>query len=1395
MTQNASRGIKQIEDQIEEVQELLDNSTLEAFEKDPPAAKFSTVSAAAQLPTPHGPLPRSQDDHDNQLKMGTLLQEQSKALISENSAPQSAELHPVMQSISSDEDQYRSKTIADLKQTVNLTPDHDPKKATLLNTLGNTLYERFNHNGDILDLVDAVTNLQQAVNHTSDNNNVKLEHLNDLAKTLNRRFGIFGWLGDIDKAIAAMQQAVNIIPNGHADKAGCLNNLGISLLARFERVGDQNDIDKAIATQQEAVDITPEGYAGKANHLTNLGNSLSSRFERFNQVVDIDKAITVQQKALNLTPKGHAEEATRLTKLGNSFLFRFQRLGELCDIKNAIAAQHQAVNLTPDGHPEKASHLNNLANCFLYRFDHLGDLVDLNKAVAVHQEVVNITTSDNPARAQRLTNLGNSFLHQFKQCGDLSNINKAIAAYQDAVDLTHNDHAQKAGYLNNLGNAFRCLFERLDDIVYIEKAIAAQQQAVNVTPHDHADKAMYLNNLGISICCQFYRLGKLTDIDKTIATHQEAVSLVPDDHPDKAEYLSNLGISFRDRFHHIGELNDINKAISAQEKAVNLTPDGHLEKARRLSYLGTSFRYRFERLGDLSDIDKAIATQQEGVNLTPEGFADKAGRLSNLGASFYTRAQRLGELSDIEMAIATNQEAVNLIPDGHAAKAKYLTNLGNSHIYRFRQFGEVHDINSAISAYQEAVDITPDDHAQKAGYLSNLGNCFITCFDKLGGFPNIEKAITLQQQAVNLTPDGNAGKAARLTNLGISFVYRFQQLGEVFDIDKAIDILQQAVNLTPDGHFNKAIHLIDLGLSFRNRFGRLHEPESLASAITAYSEAVKNYESPPLTRYNAALDWASLASVNGHTSSALDAYSVLLEIIPQRAWLGQKVARRYEELSSIGSIINAAVATAISMGHLTLALEWLEEGRSIVWGQINTLRTPIADLMHKDPSLAEKLQKAANALENAGISTTQPSMQNIDSQVPHMTAEQEAQTHRALAAEYNLLIKKIRSLEGFKNFLQPKKVADLIHASKNGPVVAINVHESRCDALIIHSYNTSGPIIHVPLPAFSDKQAMMLLSQLNSILKAPNINSTRKLVIAEIDNQTPGEIFQSILSNLWSWVVQPILLKIKDIAISLGDSLLHITWCATGPLAFLPLHAAGNYGTEGGVKIFDYIVSSYTPTLSSLLIPPPRHMEALPKILVVSQPNTPGEHPLSGTIMEVKAIMKHNTKNTLHLSSEQATVSKVLQEMSQNEWVHLACHGIQNIKHPLKSAFALYDGKLELEALMKTTFKDAQLAFLSACETATGDENLPEEAIHLAAGMLTAGFPSVIATMWSIGDKDAPIVAEAFYSNLLRSKRNCGQKDSQLRAAYALHEAVKELREKVGEKSFIKWVPFVHFGL
>ena len=159
--------------------------------------------------------------------------------------------------------------------------------------------------------------------------------------------------------------------------------------------------------------------------------------------------------------------------------------------------------------------------------------------------------------------------------------------------------------------------------------------------------------------------------------------------------------------------------------------------------------------------------------------------------------------------------------------------------------------------------------------------------------------------------------------------------------------------------------------------------------------------------------------------------------------------------------------------------------------------------------------------------------------------------------------------------------------------------------------------------------------------------------------------------------------------------------------------------------------------------------------------------------------------------------SRVKLEMESHGSIHLACHAIQDLDNPLKSGSFLHDGRLELSEIMKQKFTVRELAFLSACQTSTGAEKLSEEAVHLAAGMLAAGYRSVVPTMWSIKDRYGPVVAESFYKYLMEKGEASGQpRLDTSSAAHALRYAIRGIRETLGdtEEGLLTWVPYVHFG-
>lgn len=79
--------------------------------------------------------------------------------------------------------------------------------------------------------------------------------------------------------------------------------------------------------------------------------------------------------------------------------------------------------------------------------------------------------------------------------------------------------------------------------------------------------------------------------------------------------------------------------------------------------------------------------------------------------------------------------------------------------------------------------------------------------------------------------------------------------------------------------------------------------------------------------------------------------------MPELVGLGTTIDRRYTILTGTGDIAKQAASYAISHKNYSRALEWLEQGRSVVWNQILQLRTPVDDLSKVNPALAQRLEE------------------------------------------------------------------------------------------------------------------------------------------------------------------------------------------------------------------------------------------------------------------------------------------------------------------------------------------------------------------------------------------------------------------------------------------------------
>ncbi|KAJ7258274.1 CHAT domain-containing protein [Mycena rebaudengoi] len=982
--------------------------------------------------------------------------------------------------------------------------------------------------------------------------------------------------------------------------------------------------------------------------------------------------------------------------------------------------------------------LNNLGYAVIRRFEQRGDPKDIEEAITLHREALELRAAPHSDRGTSLNNLANGVQLQFMQRGDPKDIDEAIMLHREALELRAAPHPNRGSSLNNLANAVQTCFEQCGDPKDIDEATMLYREALEIRAAPHPNRGMSLNNLANAVQKRFEQWGNPKDIDEAIMLHREALELHAAPHPNRGMFLINLANAAQTRFQQRSDPKDIDGAIMLLREALELHAAPHPNRGMSLNNLASAVKIRFEQCGDPKDIDEAITLHREALEIRAVLHPYRGMSLNNLANAVQTRFEQC-------------ERPWRSCPAPQPNRGSSLNNLANAVQTRSEQGDDPKDIDEAIMLRREALEIYASPHPNRGSSLNNLANAVQT---------------------------------------------RFGQCGESKDIDEAIMLHREALEIRAEPHLDRGSSLNNLANAVNIRFERCGDPKDIGEAIVLHRQASIYIHSSALNRFSDSRQWIRTATRHGHGSS-LDAYHTAISLLPQLAAFSLDPKSRQQMLAreDIVSLSSAAATCAIGLKQNNRAVELLEASRSIFWAQVLHLRTPVDKLEDVKPELATRLRHLSQQLEKASFRDTSWNISK-DTQRQLRSIEAVASRCRQLNEAWDETVSAVREVPGLEDFLQPKSIASLQQAAVSGPIIILLANDSTCSALIHYA----------DLPRALSDRTFNVNDFLTDHGHGDNSNHQSELesrlfgTQEDRINMSPNDIFHRVLADIWETIVKPVF---EALNLKKSDNPSRLWWCPTGPFAFVPIHAAGIYNTDETNCVSDYVISSNTPTLATLL-DPPAHNPTFFKMTAVIEPNAPKCDSLPGTELELEKIQSKVPSQWL-TPLESSTRDTVLHHLHNSSVIHFACHGTQDFENPLNSGLILSDGRLDMAGIMRIPVHDdphtinnsLKLAFLSACETAKGEAKTPDEAMHLAASLLFAGFGGVIATMWRMNDEDGPKIADTFYEYLFKdcSPYSVPPRLPDLRkAAKALHLAVKVLSKEPG-MTFERWVPFVHYGL
>ena len=1222
-----------------------------------------------------------------------------------------------------------------------------------------------------------------------------------------------GILSVLVASVEHLRSALAATAEDSPELSGRLSNLCVVLRMAADHLGPAALLAEAIDVGRAAVACAPNDE-DRLTAQANLAAALADQSAKTGETAHLREAIEIGRATVAATPSGRLR-ARHLANLAGFLVALFRRTDRLDALVEAVRTARDAVAGFDPHTPDREPALSFLGDCLEQFATRTADASAMDEAVAVTRDALTACAEDSPYRAGAVSQLADRLLSRFRLTGDAASIREALPLARAAVAATPPDAPFLAARLSNLCRALAGMHELTGESALLAECVDVQRSAVERADPQSADHGVYLCDLGMHLA----DLAELTDdrgtLDEAVAVLRVGVTATPADHPNHAIHLRGLSNALESRSARTGDPADLDEALATARAALAACPTGRPDRGSFQSSLANTLSAVFDRTGDGARLDEAAALLRAAVEDSRPEDPFLPMELGNLGGVLIKFFDLRGDARPLAEAVAAYRAALAAVDGSHPERPTLALGLANALATLAERTDELSLLAEAVDLLRAAIDRAGSDHPQNRLCRYNLAIHLTSLYDATGDTALLDESVATLRAVVAATPADDPALAGHLSGLGNALLTLGRNAGRAGAVEQAEVELRAALAATPPQHADRAMRLHNLGNALSARYRETEDPAVQLEAERCYTEAGGSAAAPVRQRISSyrALSRVALDGPRG-TAGVLAAVEAAVELLPRAA--ARSLGRRDREhlLGLWSALPGQAAAAAVAAGRPERAVELLEQTRGLlVADAVNARSGESARLRARDPALADEfdaLQSRLGALESAdgAMAGTRLVAAAAETRALHSVARAadadrlRDQAHHDAYAQWAGLLTRIRRLDGFAGFLRPPDLSTLTEQAREGPIVFVYAAPTRSDALIVTA-DESEPVRVVPLPGLSPDEVVRQAERLLTACHSAHFRDLDPTATAIRQRESDSETVHAILAWLWDTVAGPVLDALGHTSTPASperpEEWPRLWWCPIGPLAYLPLHAAGHHeisprpaasaASAAPRTVLDRVVSSYTTTIRSLASgrgrpAPPRSSGPL----IVAVPHAPGTAPLPGAAAEAKLIRALSP--SAHVLPR-PTRDTVLDLLPLHRLAHFACHGATDWADPAASHLVLPDhATAPLTVLDISSLRlDADLAYLSACSTTVTNVDLANEAVHVTGAFHLAGYRHVLGTLWSADDRAAATFADLFYRGLLRPD---GTLDA-ARAPFALHRATRTMRARHRPTPEL-WAAFTHTG-